>query len=404
MRSASHPRARALLKLRTSSLPLPDRVRERRRTRPGPRRSRPSRPRPAPIGRRRAAPETSRNLHRALRERVGRGHGFAERRERRVTSRSCRVMSGSIASGSLPLRCGTLVPRTGRCQRPEVGVIRRRGSSESVVLRLLAGGVASAGSVGERSPTVRDRASSPDHRYRGEKPSRRNPAPRTSAIEAVILGLDVRLHAMQTELARTRSRSSSGIARAHVSLPGERLERVVAEVRIAERPVEDLRQVVHPGDRTVLGIADQERAVGLGTVACQQAVEPGRRGRPAPARGRAARPTPGARSMNSVSVALDRWRGARPRGGLLRHCARGLAPRRSRARPMRDPRTPRWRPCALRGPCRPGRSARSRSAASSAGRRGRRRATRAGRAAGRTGSSRPRPSRRSCGTARSAAR
>src|SRR5215467_3471431 len=70
-----------------------------------------------------------------------------------------------------------------------------------------------------------------------------------------VVRLDVRLEPMQTELVE-REAEHGGHGRSHHASAVVRDERVVAEVRVAERAVHDLRQRVHTGE--VLAAHDGE--------------------------------------------------------------------------------------------------------------------------------------------------
>lgn len=94
----------------------------------------------------------------------------------------------------------------------------------------------------------------------------------------LVAGLDARLNAMQPQV-------SEGVLEdelepfAHESLPGERLERVVAEDGVSERPVDDLAESEVAHDRTVVVATDHEARVVRTAVAHELVVRPrGRRG------------------------------------------------------------------------------------------------------------------------------
>src|SRR5262245_41861929 len=83
------------------------------------------------------------------------------------------------------------------------------------------------------------------------------PAAADERDRAVVLRLDVRLDAMEPEIFE-RVPQDQLEPLAHVAFAGERLERVVAEVGVAEVAVEDLPEPEVPDDRVVLVATDHE--------------------------------------------------------------------------------------------------------------------------------------------------
>ena len=205
------------------------------------------------------------------------------------------------------------------------------------------------------------------------------PAPRTSAIEARSpAGCSPRAGAGRGR--RTRARAPGSGPRA--CSPGPRTaERVVAEVGVAERPAEDLREVDDADDRAVLVAAHEHALVGgacgrgAGTPRTRRRGRVDPRGVERPARlDELDEPVAVAGGRTAQVDALAAGSEGFVTTGRVRTdrtaSARAMPPR-SPGRRSRGPRSRRSRPCALRGPCRPGRSARSRSAGSAGARRGR---------------------------------
>ena len=88
----------------------------------------------------------------------------------------------------------------------------------------------------------------------------------------IVARLHVRLEAVQAEVAEGMGEEQAHPL-AHVSLPRQGFERRVPEVCVLEPAPEDLGEVVHPGDRTVVVPDHEERSVGVGPVALEEAVE-----------------------------------------------------------------------------------------------------------------------------------